>query len=323
MGMKIGELFVSLGINADIAKLNEFTSGMRRGVLESAAFIAGLVGITMTLKEIITGAVDTASSLREFRATTGLSTAELQKWQLAGEKVGIKTESMMRSIKGLNNALSSAKYGKGVAEGFMFLGVPTSGNAFDALLKIRKEIQGMEKTRATYLLGTMGISEEMMNLLNLPEDKFKSIFPTSEDLFMLNSQEEITNKMMSNLIEIKQIWNDIARDILVNLLPAMDKISEKIKHLTSNKSGESKFMKMLGDIVERQAYEESRTGKSTFANSWVGQAFFSDPSKYKSVDDSLKQSNVNVTIHNSGNRQPYEDANQVRDAFIAVDAGAR
>jgi hypothetical protein len=246
--VKVGELFVELGIHSDMQKLNEFVSGMQRGVIESASFIAGLVGISMTLKDIVMGAIDTAASMRTFRNTTGLSTIELQKWQMAGEKVGIKAETMQANIESLNKTLNDVKYGKAPPEGFMFLGLKTSLNAFQTMLSIREKIEGMDKTRATSLLSSMGISPEMMNLLLLSDSKFKAAFPRSDELAMTQLQEEMMNKMIGDLTSLKQEWDNLTRDLLTITLPAL--IS---------------FVKLLGDSIGRLP-ESFKTIKEEFSS---------------------------------------------------------
>lgn len=275
--MRIGELFVELGVHSDMQKINEFVSGMRRGVLESAAFIAGLVGITMTLKNIFDHAMQSSESLRTFKNATGLSTAELQKWQMAGDRVGIKAETMQSNIESLNKTLNEVKYGKAPPEGFMFLGLSTHLNAFQTLLRIREKIQGMDATRATYLLSSMGISPDMMNLLKMPKPQFDESMRTGNLLYL----EEQQKKMLALTAEIaktRQEWVKFSTDLLTLGLPALKKI---IEMLDVSVSALIKF-------------------RGAFTGHWVD-LFKMSVGYTSSMGGGTKTNNVTVNIHTSAN----------------------
>jgi hypothetical protein len=216
--LRLGELFVELGIHSDNQKIDNFVSSIRRGVLEAAAFVAGLVGIETTLKDIITGAVDSADSLRSFRNATGESTGELQKLAIAAEKVGIKSDTTRLAVMGLVKEINRVRWEGAPSQGFKLLGIDIDARYMENIANIykkRKEIN--DPARFSKLLSDLGMGG-MENLFALPQKDFNNILKTSDFLIMSDKQEAQINENIKRLVELKQLYTPLVRDIMSGIL---------------------------------------------------------------------------------------------------------
>ena len=98
--MKVGDLFVELGIgNADTPKAQEFADVLSSTALKAAGLVLGLVGVSLEFNNMVHSAMEAAESLTLFNSKTGLSTEELQRWQLAAERSGISVDAVSSSLQ--------------------------------------------------------------------------------------------------------------------------------------------------------------------------------------------------------------------------------
>ncbi len=300
--MKIGELFVELGVHSDTQKINEFVSSMRRGVLESVAFVAGLVGISLVFKDILTGAIDTARSLRTFRNTTGESTEELQRWQIAAEKFGVTAQAMQSGISQFAKTLSQVRHGLiSMPAGFKIFGVDPDASVFENLIRIRSIIKKEYKdrpARATTLLQSLGISPEMMNFLTLPEKKFKGAFPTGDEYSYFREQQENILKLDAQIIEIRRIWTKLSVDLLSLAVPNFKRIATGLNIITEG------LLKLIGVITKSRGWVDVTYDKlmksASLNDSWLYRKFVSGEKGISAVNNS--STTVNVTIHGTGDQ---------------------
>lgn len=135
--MTIASLFVKLGVGG-VDNVKGGLQGVRTGLenvrttsLEvKAAIAAALYG----LQRLTAAAGVAGTNLKNFETVTGLSAQTLQRWQYAGNLVGIEADEVAQNIKGMQSALQTfAVTGKG-AEGLQHIAatLKAAGHSLEA-----------------------------------------------------------------------------------------------------------------------------------------------------------------------------------------------
>lgn len=173
--MKIGEFFVQLGVKADLSSVKDFAKAIGDIPLEVAGAILAIGGIQYKLAELTQQAIDTAVGLQMFTSETGLSAQELQKWQIAAEQANVSAAAVASSITSLQRNMAEIRLGRGNISPFQLLGIGVNQDAFGVLRQLRQRIKGMNPAMATNLISQMGISPEMISLLQASNSEFEKM----------------------------------------------------------------------------------------------------------------------------------------------------
>lgn len=170
--MKIGELFVQLGVTADTFTVKDFTKAVGEIPVAAAAAVTVLTTLGFALFELGKDTLDLSNTLNLFTSQTGLSAVELQRWQAVATQVGLSGNVVESSIMGINKALADLRQGNGaVLLPLGRLGVAYHGQDTMQLFKQIGAAAAKFKNPgdASLLLSQMGISPEMMRIFSLPE----------------------------------------------------------------------------------------------------------------------------------------------------------
>ena len=171
--MNIGELFVTLGIKGEgLGTLKEVGKAIADLPIDAAAAIAGMAGISFELSKMAEEAMRTAVSFQMFSSETGLSWQELQKWQIVAEQANVSAESVSSSISALQRNLAEIRLGRGNIAPFQMLGINPNQDAFGVIRQLRNRIKGLNPAMATNLVSQMGLSPDMMHVLQLTDKQF-------------------------------------------------------------------------------------------------------------------------------------------------------
>lgn len=175
--MKIGELFVRLGVQADTFTVKDFASAIGQIPVSAAAAVTALAGTSMGFLDLTRHTLDLANNLSLFRAETGLSADELQRWQAVAKQVGMSGDVVTQSIMGITNALAQIRLGHGESlMPFGRLGVDIRGkDAFDILKQIGQNSSRLSPEVARTLMGQLGVSPEMMRIFALGPGQFNKM----------------------------------------------------------------------------------------------------------------------------------------------------
>lgn len=176
--MKIGEFFVELGVQGGekaVATVKSLIKGIGELPLEAASAIAALGGIEYGLMRLTSQAIQTAIGLHSFTAETGLNAQQLQKWQGVAEQVNVSMESVQSSVQSLERNLQEIRLGRGNISPFQMLGLGVNQNAFQTLEQLRDKIKGVNPAMATNFISQMGLSPDMIKILQLSNKEFEKL----------------------------------------------------------------------------------------------------------------------------------------------------
>jgi hypothetical protein len=170
--MNIGELFVTLGVNTETMKVKEFTRAIGELPVQVLGAIAALAGIEFEMSKLAGEAMNAAVGFEAFGSQTGLSWRELQRWQIVAVQANVSAEAVTSSVSNLQRQLAEIRLGRGNISPFAMLGIDPRQNAFGVLQQLRKRLPGMDRAMASNLMGQMGLSPEMLQVLSLSDRKF-------------------------------------------------------------------------------------------------------------------------------------------------------
>jgi hypothetical protein len=173
--MKIGDLFVRLGVQADTFTLKDFAKSLGEIPFSVAAAVTSLTGMGFGLIELTKNAIDLGANLSMFRAETGLSTDELQRWTGVAKQMGMVGTEVQTSVMGIQHALAQLSLGQN-DEGFMrAMGILKvhRGSPFDMMRQALTNANAMpNRGQAMEMLALMHIDPAMMKVAGLSPDKF-------------------------------------------------------------------------------------------------------------------------------------------------------
>lgn len=122
--MKVGELFVNLGIKGHkkLAQgLEEAKKGLGEVFHSSLETKAALAGMAYELGSMIAESGKAGTNLTNFGAVTGLSAQTLQRWQYAARQAGVSGQEFTGSLKAVQTSMTNMLMGKGAPEGMALL----------------------------------------------------------------------------------------------------------------------------------------------------------------------------------------------------------
>tara|TARA_R110000751_G_scaffold299695_4_gene411063 strand:- start:9927 stop:11306 length:1380 start_codon:yes stop_codon:yes gene_type:complete len=176
--MKIGELFVQLGVKTDSKPLQNFKRsivGLRQNlILVQAAAAAAVFG----LSKFAGGTIDATAAIVNISKQTGLAVDKLQRLQQAGQlaDITLTADQLANSIANVQKNIAAIKLGQGDVSGFGFLNIsPENKDAFEVLEDVRESIKGLDNATAVNLISKIGLSPQFINVLRLSKKEFKSL----------------------------------------------------------------------------------------------------------------------------------------------------
>lgn len=173
--MKIGDLFVQLGVSADTFKVKDFKRAIDDLPVSVAGAIVSLAGLSLSFVSLTDDALKMTSTFKIFTAETGMNARALQQWQQVAKQSGVPTEAVTGSMLSLSSMLARVHLGRGIppeaaqALGRLGLGPEAFGmNANQLMNSIQSGAIGKDPKDVTEWLRALGIAPEMMRVFQTP-----------------------------------------------------------------------------------------------------------------------------------------------------------
>lgn len=257
----LGELFLKIGVKADKAAVDRFAGGvktLRSNLLGvQAAALAASVGV----ERFVNSALKGVTALQNLNNQTGLSIAELQKWQQAGQlsNLALSADQIANSIASVQKNLAQIRIGQGNLAPFQLLGIDVAGqDAFSVLEQLRSSIQGLDPAIATNLISQIGLTPDFINLLKLSRKEFDLL---GENVFLNGKQRADIDKVGTSIKALTLRFKALKDQAVAKLAPELNLLVQKF----------FKYLKDNGDKIVRTITSIAR-GFASFATA-VGRAF--------------------------------------------------
>lgn len=218
----IGEFFVSLFVDSSAGQVSVRDLISKFGDLEAATLAegAGLVALAAGLGMVADKAMDVAVAFQRFESTTGLSSQELQKWQIVAMQANVSAETISSSVSGLQMNLAKIRIGQGNISPFLMLGVTDMRDAFSVLEQLRSRIKYVNPAMAANLLQQAGISPDMLRVLQLSNVEFARFIQTARGMSTVQAQGFL--QMRQELVQIGLELRDVGYAAASTLKPFID-----------------------------------------------------------------------------------------------------
>jgi hypothetical protein len=240
--MTIAKLFARIGLKADQGKLNTFNKGLNAAKvgLTKMAVSAGVVSVA--LKKITDSAMETALAFKNFEAETGASVENLQKWTQVADEANNSGKALETSIKSLVSNQAKIELGQGNISGFQLIGIDPRQDPFKILEDLRVKLKGFTQARKKSILDQMGISSDLIQVLDLTNDEFDRM---SANTFIL--PQSAIDQLDRARASTKTVGNAIKwlKDMIgAELAPTIEKLNKKlVEWIKNNKDGIIKTVK--------------------------------------------------------------------------------
>jgi len=230
--MKIAEIFARVRLKADVNKVNNYAKA--------------ILQLSMNMKKMIDSSLDAASSLKQFEAETGLSTKSLQQWQAVAEQTNVSAKAVAESMKNVSLNQEKMKLGMGTHKGYQLLFLDHRNDPFVFLKNLRKAMQGLSQPMKKLALETLGISSELMRVLDMSEKQFQEMADSA--LIMPSHMIDALDSTRSSLVTVVQAFKYLKAMLAVELAPAIKQLA---KHFVAfvKKDG-AKLVRFLLDLVK-------------------------------------------------------------------------
>ena len=225
--MKIGDLFVALGVKVDQEKLNRFNrslNNIRRDILlVGTAF----VGAGVAIDRFVNGTVQGVVALQNLNNQTGLAIDELQKLQQAGQlaDLTLTPEAISQSVANLQRNLANISLGQGNIRPFQLLGIdPRTTDAFKVIDQLRDSIKGLDPAIATNLIQELGLSPQFINILKLSRREFEQL---SQNTFLGSRQRDLVLQAGTAFTRLRLNMKALKDQAVAKLAPLLIDITER------------------------------------------------------------------------------------------------
>lgn len=195
--MKLGELFVDLGVNSGNA-LNSLTNfsikflALKTAASQVADSIENVFGDTMKLGQ----------QLEKMQFITGLSLEWMQKMKNSAEQTGSSFETVIATLKNLQQENAKIMMGEGNVAPFQKLGIDVSmlRDPTELLDEIMAKIMRLEPAFKQAMLAELGISEDIL-------------FMYQQKTLEVEKALQLTEEETKNLNELNKEWVHLRQSI--------------------------------------------------------------------------------------------------------------
>lgn len=204
--MKVGEFFIDMGINATpgATTLKDFLGTMGGLKMSTLSAVGALGTIGMFLSNTVDMTSNASVAFQKFGNQTGLSTQELQNWQIAAKQANVDANTIAGGIFNLQMNLAALARGEGNISPFQKLLVSPEGGAFKVLDALRERRKFMDPAQFTGLISQLGLSPEWVNVLKLSNEEYKKFMETAKGL---------SPQAISDVLKMTESWNKLGLKI--------------------------------------------------------------------------------------------------------------
>lgn len=218
--MKVAELFAELGFKIEgKAKLDDVDRGLASAEVNARKFALRLIALSAGMVAMIKTAMTAGQALRNFGLSTGLSSEELQRWQVMAEANGIAADQLTDSIKALQTARTNFALGEPEAMGaWSMLGVDPRQDPFAVMKSLRaRASQFQDQGVFRNLMGRVGM-EGMIPMLKGSDEEFAK---WSKFLVTTKAESDALAKLNAEWAKFRLGLAAVKNQLVSGLAPAL------------------------------------------------------------------------------------------------------
>lgn len=219
--VKIGNLFMELGLDVDQVKINDVVNSLGKLNFNSVLGAIGVGALVDGLKEIMTVGQQLTEPLYRFNKETGLSAQRLAQWTEFAHKAGVQGDVVEQSLGGLQKKMAAIQFGDtSLLSGIYLLQQAgakiTQQDLNDPFTFLSKATEGLQRIKPelrTYVAGLLGLNEQILLLKSFNGADVMPA-PTTDQI---NKIRDYTASWTQFGIIAKQVITDIAAEFAPSL----------------------------------------------------------------------------------------------------------
>jgi hypothetical protein len=230
--LKVAELFVQMGIKTDEAKTQKFGKSIATLKMGLLGVIGVASAVAIALRKITNEAMESAVAFSQFETETGLSTDKLQQFEAVAKGANVSTQSLRNSLKSIVANQEKIKLGEGDISGYQLLGIDPNTDPFQLIRELREKTAGLSQGMKKNILSQMGISADMMQMIELSSEQFEELSSNAFIIPESNIKTLTDAKASINLMgqAIDWVKNLIATEFAPIMQKGAKQLTNWIKH---------------------------------------------------------------------------------------------
>lgn len=260
--MTIANLFARIGLKDEAsAPLSRFLNTASNTVTAVATVGRAVVDVAREIRAMSKEVLDAAAVYKQFEVETGASAQELQRWQAVAKQTNNSAQSVAQSIKAIAENREKIKLGQGNISGYQLLGIDPNQDPFEILAQLRTQITGLPQAMKKNVLGQLGVSNELLQVLELSNDQFNEM--AGRAFIIPSAAINTLDKARGAMSVMGDAITYIKNMIVVGLAPNMEKMSKQFgRFIQTHQKDIVEGFKKAWDIISKFSAAVFNTGRA-------------------------------------------------------------
>lgn len=264
--MKIGELFVQLGVKADTFTVRDFTKAIGDIPFSVGSALVSLAGLSIGFVELTKDVMEMTTGLKVFTAETGLNDRALQQWQMTAKQFGLSGDVATGFITRIAQLMGGLRTGHGdfgalTALGQLGVKDMMGGSVYDVANRIQSAFLNKPRLEAMDLLTRAGMGQAA-RLFEMPIEQRQAINP-----MMGKGDEEQMARFTKELAEFNQTVLSEFIKALAGVEPYMSDLTQALRLFIQTFGESARFWlgKLHGSNILGEAFKAASLDDTTVA----------------------------------------------------------
>lgn len=216
------------GLKAAKAEHDALNSSVQKNIMSALKFV-GAIGATVTMLDRMGNSLlKSNQQYITFEKQSGISISRLNRMaglaQLSG--TNLSPEQVMGDLQSLQQKFYEFGLGKGTGI-FAQMGInPLGMKADDFMPVLRQRLKGESAATKSYILSSLGLSQEWLNIIDLSDEKFKEYLKTSKELQLTEKERKQLAKYTAQQQKNNMKWELAKQKLLISIMPMVQKIMD-------------------------------------------------------------------------------------------------
>ena len=216
------------GLKAAKAEHDALNSSVQKNIMSALKFV-GVIGATVTMLDRMGNSLlKSNQQYITFEKQSGISIDRLNKMaglaQLSG--MNLSPEQVMGDLQSLQQKFYEFGLGKGTGI-FAQMGInPLGMKADDFMPVLRQRLKGESAATKSYILSSLGLSQEWLNVIDLSNEKFKEYLKTSKELQLTEKERKQLAEYTAQQQKNNMKWELAKQKLLISIMPMVQKIMD-------------------------------------------------------------------------------------------------
>lgn len=215
-----------------IQEQNAYSTAVQKSMITALKFFGAIKLGIIVLDRLGNSLLKSNQQYITFEKQSGISIGRLNKMaglaQLSG--MNLSPEQVMGDLQSLQQKFYEFGLGKGTGI-FAQMGInPLGMKADDFMPVLRQRLKGESAATKSYILSSLGLSQEWLNVIDLSDEKFKEYLKTSKELQLTEKERKQLAEYTAQQQKNNMKWELAKQKLLISIMPMVQKIMD----VTSN-----------------------------------------------------------------------------------------